>query len=105
MSSKNKKLVKQIASMVEYAYRRGFQHGVNSEASDEQARWFRYNCRSAADADKAFFTYSTYAPENTRRYIWKGGEGHTCLDRLKMEIPNSDTYAELIALILEVESK
>lgn len=100
--TKKKKLAKQIASIAEMAYRRGFQHGSVSGASEEDASWFRYECRSQADQDKGMFTFSTYAPEEGRRYAITGGARHTIFERLRMEIPNSETYAELLTLLREI---
>jgi len=100
MTKKQKmRLVKQIASAAERAYRRGFQHGVHSGASERDAYMFRYEEISAKERGAGLITQSIPAP-------WKSGRGCwecSAVERLKMEVEWLDSYKDLVRLILDAE--
>ena len=97
-----RRLLQQIASMVEHAYRRGFQHGGNSGVTDKEAYWFRYECRTAAEKKDRMLRHATGAPwsDEPKR---KAGTGMTPIERLEIEIPCSESHADLVDLIRLVE--
>ena len=92
-----RRLLEQIGSMVENAYRRGFQHGVNSKADDDAALKFRYCCRTNKEAEYNTFHQASTPPWNNSPSKIKSG--HTVLERLEAETPRE--FEELWELMLE----
>jgi len=95
-----RRLLEQIVSMVEKAYRRGFQQGLGSNSTDAAAYKFRYKLRTKREQNHDTYHRASCPP-------WGDGQrpiksGTTALCRLEMECPLS--FEELRELIESVKS-
>jgi hypothetical protein len=101
MTKKEKiRLVKQIASMAERAYRRGFQHGGRAGLSEKDEYRFRFDFRSVEDSRNNFYSRSSRPPEwGQWRYVLKSG--CSAVERLETEIPYNEAHDELLKLLRE----
>ena len=90
-------LVASIASMCEKAYRRGFQQGIISKATEHQAYKFRfYNGRNFRDKCSGFYRTASPPPgPNLTKFQTSS------FDRLVMEIPHTKEFQALISLCMQ----
>jgi len=90
-----RRLVEQIASMVEKAYRRGFQQAVEANVSNIEAYKFRYELRTRREQISDTYHQASTPPWYNKQHTIKSGT--TVLHRLEIECPQS--FYELRELI------
>jgi hypothetical protein len=79
-------MVRAIASMAEESYRRGIQQGEAMEVSQDDAAWFRYECRLPEEKEDGLYRLSIPSPEEgVRRKVHR--HWPSCIDLLDRELP------------------